>query len=173
MDRAKVKKLYEWLHQNGGSLQKGVEIAYSPSYGYHLQALLTEFEATKPRVHVPQSLTLSISTLFNAQSQWPQEFINYYADKAYVITRFLLLDEYLHGSASWWYPYISLLPQVSEDPDLSPFNTPLWFSPENLTWLEGTGLPAAVEQRIKSWRREYDEGKEFLTGFATYDAYSW
>ena len=173
MDIAKVKKLHEWLHQNSGSLQKGVEIAYSPSYGYHLQTHLTGFEAANPVVHVPQSLTLSISTLSYAQSQWPPEFVSHCADKAYVITRFLLLDEYLHDSSSWWHPYISLLPQISDDPESQTLNTPLWFSPADLTWLEGTGLPAAVEQRIKSWRTEYDEGRKFLTGFAKYGDYSW
>lgn len=165
-------KLYRWLHENGGALQDGVEIVHQPSHGYHLQAL-AEFEVSKPVVHVPQSLTISLSALSYAQSQWPHDFVDRYADEPYAVTRFLLLDEYLHGASSWWYPYISLLPQVSEDPESPAFTTPLWFSDGDLTWLQGTGLPAAVEQRIKLWRKEYDEGRQFLTGLAKYNGYSW
>jgi hypothetical protein len=84
-------------------------------------------------------------------------------------TAFFLMGQYLKAENGFWYPYIRSLPRPDE------LTTPLFYSDDDLTWLNMTSLAAAREQRLQIWRANYEKGVACLRElqFEGVDAYSW
>jgi protein-histidine N-methyltransferase len=172
MDSTKLDSLKLWFHENGGRLQQGIEVCYDPQFGYYLCAT-QDLDYSKPLVHCPISLTLSSLNVDRASNEWTDEFFSRFDKTPYAIIRFILVDEYLSGSSSWWWPYIALLPQPQGNNGEPPFNTPLWFSEDDLQWLNGTGLALAAEEREVAWKKEFNDGLKYLQDSKNLSLYTW
>ena len=165
MDEEKVQRLHAWFTSNGGTLQNGVYIDHDAETGYCLRAR-SNYTYSEPVLHLPRDLTFSLLSTKHATSIWPKQFMQQFEDEPYILTRFMLIDEYLHGSGSFWWPYIDMLPEPAEE---SPsFNTPLWFDEQDMEWLQGTNLAAAVREREVAWKKEFHHGLQILrhSGYA-------
>lgn len=108
---------------------------------------------------------------------FPADFFTMVEPK--VIGCFFLIQQYLTVDTSHWGPYIRSLPQPDEPEKLA---TPLYYTEEDLKWLEDTNLLPAVSQRREMWQNEFESGKEILekcdalkdlSGKWTWDLYKW
>lgn len=84
-------------------------------------------------------------------------------------TAFFLMGQYLKAENGFWHPYIRSLPRPDE------LTTPLFYSDDDLAWLNMTSLAAAREQRLQIWRANYEKGVACLRElqFEDAEAYSW
>jgi hypothetical protein len=84
-------------------------------------------------------------------------------------TAFFLMGQYLKAENGFWHPYIRSLPRPDE------LTTPLFYSDDDLAWLNMTSLAAAREQRLQIWRANYEKGVACLRElqFEDVDVYSW
>lgn len=58
-----------------------------------------------------------------------------------------LASQWLQGETSFWWPYLRVLPRE--------FDTPLYFDPDDLLWLQGCNLDAREAAARKSvWMEE-------------------
>lgn len=98
---------------------------------------------------------------------FPREFIASIGSEETMA--FFLMGQYLKAENSFWHPYIRSLPRPDE------LTTPLFYSDDDLAWLNMTSLAAAREQRLQIWRANYEKGVAFLRElqFENADAYSW
>lgn len=66
-----------------------------------------------------------------------------------------VVGEWLKGDASFWAPYLRILPRE--------FDTPLYFDDEDIKWLVGCNLNAEeVKTRKKGWMEEWEAASEAL-----------
>lgn len=160
-ERSMAEELEEWFATNGGVIH--ATISRNHADGLHLRYSYnhTKHAPEDPVVSCPHALSLSILDLDCAGDRWPEEFVLHHKDAPEVLTRFFLIDQYLEGRDSFWWPYLSMLPQPTEP---HPFHTPLWYGEEDCAWIAGTNLEAARTGRIVAWQREFDEGLELLKG---------
>jgi hypothetical protein len=148
-----IAALRAWFLKNGGSVHPAVSIKYDANYGYSLWLDEREDLPFGSNIIVtPQNLTLSV-----LDSSFPREFIDHFSQDIQIPTRFLLMDEYLKGEGSYWWPYLRMLPQPGDD-----MGTPLFFEGEDLRWLKGTNLEAARRERERVWRSELEVGRGLL-----------
>ena len=171
------RRLKAWFLSHGGYLHPHVDLALSAS-GYGLWTRAAGTEPPAVAVTVPLELTLSVLDIDRAGVDWPDEFLEKFADSPDILTRFLLMREALRvrdGVASFWGPYIEALPQpqalgdgshgdLSSEEELRGLHTPLWYTPEDWQFIEGTNLGAAAKAREKQWRGEYQTGMNMLIG---------
>ena len=140
-----------WFTTNGGHLHPSIELDSSPDHGHCLRVKTShELSVDDTIVSCPHNLALS----------WPSARKIHYPDvklpavPQHVATRFFLMKQKLWKEASPWWPYIRMLPET--------FNTPIYYSPEDLNWIRGTNLGRAREVRDETWRREYDQAVQVL-----------
>ena len=145
--------LIEWFTRNGGYLHSSVEVVYSDAFGHHLQ--VKQGSALVPGdeiVSCPHSLTLSVLNAENTNPSWPK-LLDIPADRAAeILTRFFLIEEFLMQEASFWWPYIRMLPQPDRRESLT---TPIWYDEQDLIWIADTNLEGARLSRIEAWEAEH------------------
>ena len=165
--------LVSWFMDHGGYLHPSVEITVG-SLGNCLRVKLnaSSVESTSKIVSCPRALMVSLnnakasktttSLVERAPSQISNEIIS---------LRFFLIEQYLIGRDSFWWPYIQSLPQPG---DVREFSTTVFFDEIDLQWLEGTNLGAATQTRKVIWRREFDDAMAVLqSGFTDVDWGNW
>ena len=168
-----AKNLYQWFINHGGKLQAAAEIAYDDINGYHLRAK-ADLDISNPVVHCPRSITLSVDNVDHRQPPWSEAFISKFRySSPEVLVRFLLIDEYLRGLDSKWWPYIACLPGPDQELENPRINTPLWFNEHDRAWLKGTNIDAAIDERERLWRKELSEGLALLQGTVDCALYTW
>lgn len=194
-----VQDLVEWALSHGANIHENIEVHEDDSGlslrtkvagdGISLGAGLEE----KPIVSCPLGLSLSVFNAFHhcplsrlkdqhTSTYFPQVFL----DKTpfHVIGKFFLCQQYLLSKDSFWFPYISSLPQPGLDEynggsfsskDAKRLGTPLWWTEEDLEWIRGTNMDAARLERLDLWRREWSDGCGVLRdeGFEDWESYSY
>lgn len=76
-----------------------------------------------------------------------------------VAIRLFLMDQYLLGERSHWWPWMQSLPPPYQR---NSFHTPLWYSENDIAWLQGTNLGNATSERKDTWRQEYQDATKLL-----------
>ncbi|KAL9103111.1 MAG: hypothetical protein Q9163_001822 [Psora crenata] len=162
----------EWFKANGGYIHPSVGLSSSPS-GHFLLVLpdCDTFDAGTTVVSCPHTLT--ISSVKARDSPILSKLIpdgNVDSIDPTVITRLFLVEQYLLGNKSFWWPYLQTLPQPD---DKHAFNTPLWYDDDDFVWLQGTNLGKATVTRRAEWKREFDEATAVLHQFSGHCSWTW
>ena len=171
-------ELRSWFISNGGTIHPDVEIA-SGSMGNHLRLRANcSLSPGTMIVSCPHNLTISWLNLATGETPFIDRFrLSPVRDGSTVVTkfvlvRFFLVEQYLLGDQSFWWPYIRCLPQPFEGDAL---NRLLWYDDTDLLWLRGTNMEDAMKIMERNRRREYDEAIGALSDTDTdaRDAWSW
>lgn len=119
-------------------------------------------------VKCPYHLSLSYLNAIEASDsfslhhspQFPAIFLGSMGAQApSVVSNFFLIQQYLLGAESFWFPYIRHLPQPEEPQRLG---TPLWWSENDLEYLSGTNIEPAVREQRELWKRQWADGLKLL-----------
>ncbi|KAI1104810.1 SET domain-containing protein [Jackrogersella minutella] len=166
--------LLQWVEDDGGSLNPSIEIYYdditrasfrvkdSCSLGVDeaivtlpLNKSLSYINAidNHPDFNFSSSLT---SPTAEDRSYFPIEFLK--TTPPHVIGRFFLMQEYLLGSESKWWPYIRTLPQPEHMSGILPA---MWPS-DDIEFLRGTNAFTAIQDIKSALKKEYKHAMRLL-----------
>ena len=154
-------ELRSWFTSNGGKIHPDVEIA-SGFTGNHLRLKAGCSLAPGAMIVLcPHDLTISWLNLTAGQTPFLDRFrltpVNGGSTVVtkFVLVRFFLVEQYLLGERSFWWPYIRCLPQPFKG---SALNESLWYDDDDFIWLRGTNMEDATRRTEERRRREYGEG---------------
>ncbi|KAI0171734.1 SET domain-containing protein [Hypoxylon sp. FL1284] len=166
--------LLRWIEEDGGGLHPSIEIYHddttkasfrvkdSCSVGIEdvivtlpLSRALSYLDAINrhPDFALPSS---SSSQVQEEQGCFPAEFLE--KTPPHVVGRFFLMQEYLLGSRSKWWPYIRTLPQPEHMSSLLPV---MWPS-DDVEFLRGTNAFTAVQDIKSTLKKEYKNAIRLL-----------
>lgn len=162
--------LFEWFERNGGYLDPIAEFVDETQNGIHVEAredLELDEHTSGVRIGTcPLALSISYLNVL-PESKLPANCLVRYIPgelttlhevvPGYVLSRFVLIQQFLLEIESFWFPYIACLPQPDQG-----FNTPVYFSDEDLKWLQGTNLASAAEERLQLWVEEWRNARHHL-----------
>ncbi|KAF3765777.1 SET domain-containing protein, partial [Cryphonectria parasitica EP155] len=134
------------LSQDAANLKPGDEILICP-----LKASLSYLNAITggPLVSTPSEQT-------DTSSSFPSGFNDL---PPHVIGRFFLMKEFLAGKSSFWYPYITTLPQ----PDvLSTWSLPPFWPEDDAEFLECTNTGISAQAIRDQLKKEFKEARKAL-----------
>ena len=172
-----IERFKQWFSSNGGQLHSCADLVETGDEGYSLKVRPGEdIKDDEIIVSCPITLAFSFVTYAEKDMAGCRSKLNSTSLSQDVILRLYLIEQYLLGAESFWWPYINILPQPSvprtsaippgEATSIAvgkqPFHTPLYFDEEDLFWLKGTNLGAAVDSRASDWREEFDNAKDFI-----------
>jgi hypothetical protein len=196
-DKTRFDALLEWSQQHGAELHPSLEIYNdhvskyslrvkpSSSHGDDGVTLTPGFTA----VTCPVSTTLSylnalvagpidISSESSPQSQtlaFPPRFMQ--AAPPHVVGRFFLVQEYLKGEDSYWWPYLATLPSPDQP---GAWALPAFWPDDDIAFLQGTNAHVAIDEIQANVQREFKHAQTLLKednfpDFADYTSqlYNW
>ncbi|OTB04555.1 hypothetical protein M426DRAFT_152616 [Hypoxylon sp. CI-4A] len=163
--------LLRWVEEDGGSLNPAVEI-------YHDELTKGSFRVKdscsvgvdEAIVTLPLSKSLSYLDAidrhpdFTYSSGSSNDIKDYFPTKflqevpPHVVGRFFLMQEYLRGSESRWWPYIRTLPQPEHMSNTLPV---LWPS-DDIDTLRGTNAFVAIQEIKSNLKKEYKHAMKLL-----------
>ncbi|KAI2617310.1 SET domain-containing protein [Hypomontagnella submonticulosa] len=168
--------LLRWVEDDGGSLNPSIEIYHdettkgsfrvkeSCSIGVNetivtlsLSKSLSYLNAISGHPDFASSPALSTSASGSENGVYfPSEFLK--EIPPHVIGRFFLVQEYLLGSKSKWWPYIRTLPQPEHMSGILPT---MWPS-DDIEFLKGTNAYTAVQDIKSTLKKEYKQAMKLL-----------
>lgn len=168
-----AKTLRTWFEANGGWLNPDVNIVYDGSCGFHARA--SKSLGAPVIAKCPAQLTLSYLNLDRSQTRVPhvdtplQSFLGQIPN--HVLTYLLLIElrqRFFDKQASPWEPYIACLPGPES------MTTPIWFTDEDMTFLQGTNLAQAAVTTRERWNAEWEHAIDTMekSGYDKARAYS-
>ncbi|KAJ2812436.1 hypothetical protein H4S07_001402 [Coemansia furcata] len=148
---AKLSAFVEWLKANGADFSK-VEIRDAESEGGGGVYALERIESEERYAFIPHELVITGKVCHdtvrtNGQPQKEDE--DDPKPCRLMLCVFLIHERFVAKEASFWKPYIDILPRE--------FHTPLHFSDEELKFLRGTPAEFAVEERREGYRLEHQK----------------
>ncbi|TEA16271.1 Ribosomal lysine N-methyltransferase set10 [Colletotrichum sidae] len=175
-----MDELVSWARSNGAALHPSVEIYADSRTGNSFRVSATAGAAISSGdtvVTCPLSLTLSYLNATSTPNPgfhhdtnttpFPSSFLS--AVPPHVISRFFLVNQYLLGEASFWYPYIRTLPQPQHLQ--SWILPPLWPS-DDLELLEDTNVHVAISEIKARLKGEYKHALAALGDFSARGEYT-
>ncbi|MCJ1399219.1 hypothetical protein MMC11_002421 [Xylographa trunciseda] len=155
-----IQEIVNWLQLGGGFIHPAVEIVHSDdATGYSLRVRKDHNVPEGSRIiSCPRSLTISVLSMGGAENLWPEEFMSFFTQFPEVLTRFFLMEQFLIAEDSFWHPYIRMLPQPADDA----LDTPMFYSPEDCLWIQGTNLEGTRKVRQEQWKQEYEKALDLL-----------
>jgi hypothetical protein len=88
-----------------------------------------------------------------------------------IIGHFFLVQQYLMGEKSFWWPYIHLLPQPYKPESMV---IPIWWPEADQKFLGGTNAEPPIKKRAELWKEEWERGISLLRGrFKDWESYSY
>jgi hypothetical protein len=150
-----IQNLLSWADASGTSLHQNVEIYQDQLTGLSFKAKERIDPETK-LVDCSPELSLSCLNAFNYPNfprhgeALPLEFLYGLMQMPHVIGNFFLIQQYLMGPKSFWWPYIRLLPQ----PD-GPSDLPMLWPEEDRIFLEESNAQTALKLQRDRWEDEW------------------
>lgn len=98
-----------------------------------------------------------------------QSGIDLHAPRHIYLMIYMLWDRKVNGSSSFYHPYYEILPEKFT-------NVPIFWSDEELKWLQGSFLIEEVKDRIQSIEEDYNDillVAPELADFATLEEFKW
>jgi hypothetical protein len=166
--------LLSWAKENGSELG-AVSIDSSTESGLLLRAI-HDIQPGSTVVSCSYKTMLSyLNVALSTVSTFPSDFVkSLELEDPNIIGHFFLVQQYLLGRESFWWPYIQLLPQPDQPEKLG---IPALWPDGDLLFLAGTNAQPPVEKRKQMWRDEWEKGVGLLDAdkreIYTYDLYQW
>lgn len=141
---ATIERFYEWARKNGGQFD-GVRIQPFPHYELGLAAT-KDFKRGELFATIPKKMLFTLDNLsetaLEVMNQLPvlDTMLN-------VKLAFALVIERLNGNASFWKPYIDMLPER--------YPTVMYFTPNEISELKGTAAFVMSLNQCKHIARQY------------------
>ncbi|KAK5087670.1 hypothetical protein LTR70_002987 [Exophiala xenobiotica] len=157
------KKLADWILQHGGFIHQDLKIVHHANKGFH--AVVQDGKTLPARTRIASCPMPAVLSVLNALSvapfdhhgtKFPDQFLEAYTYATDVLQAFFLMEQYVLGSRSWWAVYLQTLPTV-EDIDALQFE-----SDEDVAWIRGTNLEAALDAQARRWNVQFEEANELL-----------
>ncbi|XXG97966.1 hypothetical protein Hte_004282 [Hypoxylon texense] len=166
--------LLRWVEEGGGSLNPAIEIYHDDvTKGSYRVKDSCSVGAEDVIVTLPLSKTLSYLDAISChpsfshsssssvcghekQAHFPAEFLE--KTPPHVVGRFFLMQEYLLGSESKWWPYIRTLPQ----PEHMSTALPAMWPSDDIEFLRGTNAYVAVQDIKSTLKKEYKQAIKLL-----------
>lgn len=175
--------LLEWATSHGATLHPSLEISRDEHSGAGFRVKKDgSISPGDAVVTCPTPLTLSYLNALptppapfhkDPSPGFPAAFLS--SAPPHVVGRFFLVQQFLRGSESHWFPYIRSLPQpeVAESWLIPPF-----WEEDDLELLQGTNLEVSVGEINATLEREFDDAKKLLgewehAGGYTRHLYNW
>ncbi|KAK3937360.1 ribosomal lysine N-methyltransferase set10 [Diplogelasinospora grovesii] len=174
-DQHKFDALLEWAQSHGAALHPAVEIYNDDATKFSIRVRSDQqLDAGSTVVTCPTFITLSyLNALTNSPHSFssrpaagtspsqPAAFPPRFMQEVppHVIGRFFLIQQYLLGRDSFWYPYIATLPQPEH---LSSWTLPAFWPAADVAFLSGTNADAAIEETRENVRREFKHAHKIL-----------
>lgn len=176
MDEERFSALVSWAKLHGASLHPALEIYKDDVTGFAMRVKsISDPEEPTLNPHdeiltCPLGISLSYLNALTGQPLSPrtseepsQSAVTFPPEllKAapHIIGRFFLMQQYLLGKASFWYPYIATLPQ----PDVaSSWSSPPFWPEEDAEFLEGTNTGIAAETIRSQLKDEFKLARKAL-----------
>ncbi|KAM0335018.1 hypothetical protein ACHAQA_000052 [Verticillium albo-atrum] len=163
-----MEALVSWAKAHGGELHPSVEIFNDTNTGNSFRVRAGQKLSPGDTI-VTCSLDLTLSYLntldltthghvsHDVSPPLPQELLD--GVPPHVIARFFLVKQYLLGSESFWYPYISMLPQPDH---LSSWSLPPLWPSDDIELLDDTNIHTAVSEIKARLKTEYKQATPLL-----------
>jgi hypothetical protein len=162
---SQIQDLIDWgsLHQS--SLHPNVEIYQDPVTGLSFRAR-DDHPPGSAVVTASHQISLSYLNAIEAPGfprhgpPFPDKFLKVLnEDDPNIISHFFLMQQFLLGDESFWWPYIRLLPQPDQPQSLG---IPIWWSREDRRFLAGTNAEPPLQKRGDLWQAEWEKGIALL-----------
>ena len=179
-----IQNLMQWASSYQAYLHPDVEIYDDPVTGLSFKAV-KNIPLSSKLVTCPFQISLSylnaIQTcsyfLHHQLESFPTEFMESLGeDDPNIVGHFFLMQQYLLGDKSFWWPYIRLLPQPDQPERLG---IPIWWPAADQRFLDGTNADPPIKKRKEMWMAEWDKGisilRKHLSDWETfnYNLYQW
>ncbi|KAK0736040.1 hypothetical protein B0T21DRAFT_366177 [Apiosordaria backusii] len=171
-DHSRFENLRQWAESHGATLNPSLEIYEDDITGYSLRVKPSANERLAPgfcAVSCHVAITLSyVNSLIDGPIDnsarhheqgpaFPSQFMS--SNPPHVIGRFFLVKEYLKGKDSYWWPYISTLPQPDR---LNTWALPAVWPEDDIECLEETNAHVAVCEIQANIKKEYKHARKIL-----------
>ena len=168
-EKAAFDELVAWSTRNGASLS--LEIYQSETTGFSFRSAAGRGNDGQAVVTCPFVTTLSyFNALVNGPYATSSEGEGAGHDPAFparfmesvpphVIGRFYLMQQFLLGSRSYWYPYIKTLPQPDR---VASWALPAFWPAEDIEFLENTNAHAAIDEIQANVKEEFKQARKLL-----------
>ena len=157
-----INNFKTWFKSNGGILHLSIEPTCFP-HGKSLQVTrdVPPIEPGSTIVKCPHAITISYANARISRELKPliETDAGSGSTNQIIVLRLFLVQQYLLERDSFWWPYIRSLPSPGYTSGLT---TPMWYTDEDLKWIEGTNLAKAASSRKMAWRQEYEEAMGVL-----------
>ncbi|KAK3376495.1 hypothetical protein B0T24DRAFT_618824 [Lasiosphaeria ovina] len=181
-DQSRFGALVSWAQQHGAELHPSLEVYCDPVTKFSIRAKEKEqlpagealLQPGFAAFSCPFSITLSYlnalpsggsgtagsslgDSLAVAVAAFPPRFMA--TVPPHVIGRFFLMQQYLLGAESFWYPYIATLPQPEQP---AAWALPAFWPDDDAAFLDGTNARVAVDEMQANARREFKQARKAL-----------
>jgi hypothetical protein len=173
---SQIQDLIDWGRLHRSNLHSNIEIYQDPVTGLSFRA---RSDHASGSTVVTSSHRISLSFLnaieesgFHRHCEpFPVQFLKTLSeDDPNIIGHFFLVQQYLKREASFWWPYIRLLPQTDQPQSLG---IPIWWPREDRRFLDGTNAEPPLQKRKQLWHAEWSKGIALLQDhFANWQDYS-
>lgn len=175
-DEERFSALVSWATLHGASLHPALEIYKDDVTGFSMRvkSFMTPKETRLQPCDEVLSCPLEISLSYlnaltgqplsttrpeNTSNNYPQFPPQILKAAPHIVGRFYLMQQYLLGKASFWYPYIATLPQ----PDvISSWASPPFWPEEDAEFLEGTNTGIAADTIRAQLKEEFKLARKAL-----------
>ncbi|KAJ2740106.1 hypothetical protein GGI20_005981 [Coemansia sp. BCRC 34301] len=159
-----LRAFVDWLKINGATFDK-IEIRDAASEGGGGIYALERIESDEQYASIPSKLCVTgkvCHDTIGTSEQQRQQQLEQKDDPRHcrlMLCIFLVHERFVMKGASFWKPYIDILPRE--------FHTPLLFNKEELKFLRGTPAEFAVAERHEGYREEHQKALALVPESAT------
>lgn len=171
----KIELFKQWFLNGGGKFGEYVELLQIAEHNISLRVARGQtLDPGSCIVTCPHALTLSDVNAREGNSPFVDCFLSSTREGVTAISglnlfRMFLIEQWHLKTESFWWPYLAILP----DPSLKyPFDTPLYYSADDVRWIHGTSLENSTRRIEDLWRDEHAKALEALPPDAR-NRYSW
>ena len=183
-DKLLIQNLVNWASSNQAHLHSDVEIYEDPITGFSFRAVRDIAPSTQ-LVTCPYQISLSYLNTIESSSHvlryqtesFPPPFLESLGEHdPNIIGYFFLVQQYLMGDKSFWWPYIRLLPQPDQPERLG---IPIWWPVADQKFLAGTNADPPINKRKEMWMAEWKRAisilRNHMSGWEKFDyiLYQW